>query len=118
MASPTSTNVNGKKTIDASMIDGCSICSLIEILPGLETFLRSMLNTTHLDTDHRQIAAMYIDDSRVETRLARLLFILFARFKYQAAILPIVFAFPFSSTHVTVSSSSISLHTHCCFHFL
>jgi hypothetical protein len=33
----------------------------IEILPGLEDFLRSMLSSTHLDTDHRQIAAMYLD---------------------------------------------------------
>lgn len=33
----------------------------VELLPGLETFLRSMLNSTHLDGDHRQIAAMYID---------------------------------------------------------
>jgi len=32
-----------------------------EILPGLESFLRSMVNSSHLDTDHRQIATMYID---------------------------------------------------------
>ncbi|CAF1289931.1 unnamed protein product [Adineta steineri] len=32
-----------------------------ELLPGLETFLRSMVNSTNLDHDHRQIAAMYVD---------------------------------------------------------
>ncbi|UJR34026.1 hypothetical protein I4U23_021440 [Adineta vaga] len=32
-----------------------------ELLPGLETFLRSMLSSTNLDHDHRQIAAMYAD---------------------------------------------------------
>ncbi|CAF0987740.1 unnamed protein product [Adineta steineri] len=42
MASTSSTNVN-------------------EILPGLEDFLRSMLSSTHLENDHRQIAAMYLD---------------------------------------------------------
>ncbi|CAF0775740.1 unnamed protein product [Rotaria sp. Silwood1] len=41
MASTTSTNVN-------------------ELLPGLESFLRSMLNSTHLDRDHQEIAAMYV----------------------------------------------------------
>ena len=33
----------------------------LELLPGLESFLRSMVNSTHLDGDHRQIAAMYIN---------------------------------------------------------
>ncbi|CAF0922478.1 unnamed protein product [Didymodactylos carnosus] len=32
-----------------------------EILPGLESFLRSMLHNKHLDKDHRQVATMYID---------------------------------------------------------
>ncbi|CAF0960703.1 unnamed protein product [Rotaria sordida] len=41
MASTTSTNVN-------------------ELLPGLESFLRSMLNSTNLDHDHQEIAAMYV----------------------------------------------------------
>ncbi|CAF2470933.1 unnamed protein product [Rotaria sp. Silwood2] len=31
-----------------------------ELLPGLESFLRSMLNSTHLDRDHQEIAAMYV----------------------------------------------------------
>ncbi|CAF4265880.1 unnamed protein product, partial [Didymodactylos carnosus] len=35
--------------------------SMNEILPGLESFLRSMLHSKHLDKDHRQVAAMYID---------------------------------------------------------
>ncbi len=35
--------------------------AIVELLPGLESFLRSMLNSTHLNGDHRQIAAMYID---------------------------------------------------------
>ena len=34
---------------------------ILELLPGLETFLRSMLNSTNLDHDHRQTAAMYVD---------------------------------------------------------
>ncbi|CAF3750323.1 unnamed protein product [Rotaria socialis] len=34
--------------------------TVIELLPGLESFLRSMLNSTHLDQDHQQIAAMYV----------------------------------------------------------
>jgi hypothetical protein len=34
---------------------------IAELLPGLESFLRSMLNSTHLDGDHRQIAAMYVN---------------------------------------------------------
>lgn len=33
---------------------------IIELLPGLESFLRSMLNSTSLDHDHQQIAAMYV----------------------------------------------------------
>ncbi|CAF1272337.1 unnamed protein product [Adineta ricciae] len=38
-----------------------SSTNVTEILPGLEDFLRSMLSSTHLDNDHRQIAAMYLD---------------------------------------------------------
>ena len=34
---------------------------MVELLPGLESFLRSMLSSTRLDTDHRQIAAMYAE---------------------------------------------------------
>ncbi|UJR13345.1 hypothetical protein I4U23_000363 [Adineta vaga] len=38
-----------------------SSTNVSEILPGLEDFLRSMLTSTQLDNDHRQIAAMYLD---------------------------------------------------------
>ena len=59
MASTTTTNnVNGKTGIK-SMIKNSFV--FIELLPGLEHFLRSMLNSTNLDNDHRQIAAMYVD---------------------------------------------------------
>lgn len=33
----------------------------VELLPGLEDFLRSMSNSTNLDLTHRQIATMYLD---------------------------------------------------------
>ena len=59
----TSTNVNGKwKECQVTRFDrNASFWTFVEILPGLESFLRSMVNSSHLNTDHRQIATMYID---------------------------------------------------------
>lgn len=59
----TSTNVNGKwKEWQVTPLDrNASLWTFVEILPGLESFLRSMVNSSHLNTDHRQIATMYID---------------------------------------------------------
>jgi hypothetical protein len=62
MASTASTNVNGKLKKDVFLKYVIKeTFTIVELLPGLESFLRSMLNSTHLDTDHRQIATMYID---------------------------------------------------------
>jgi hypothetical protein len=67
MASTSSTNVNGKMKKEQKR---CFLFSskqlrnpfnIVELLPGLESFLRSMVNSTNLDGDHRQIATMYID---------------------------------------------------------
>ena len=63
MASTSSTNVNGKlrKDIFPSKCIIKKSFTSVELLPGLDSFLRSMLHSSHLNTDHRQIAAMYID---------------------------------------------------------
>ena len=62
MASISSPNVNGKinRLLVSSLIRSFVRCLLLEILPGLDRFLRSMLNTRHLNTDHRHIAATYL----------------------------------------------------------
>lgn len=62
MASTASNNVNGKIR-KKNVILQCVIKNsfiLIELLPGLESFLRSMLTSAHLDQDRQQIAAMYV----------------------------------------------------------
>jgi len=62
MASISSTNVNGKLGKDRFFVlNKKKWFILVEFLPGLEDFLRSMSNSTHLDIDHRQVAAMYLD---------------------------------------------------------
>jgi hypothetical protein len=62
MASISSTNVNGKLSKDqVSFLIKNNLFILVEFLPGLEDFLRSMSTSTHLDSDHRHIAAMYLD---------------------------------------------------------
>jgi hypothetical protein len=62
MASTPSTNVNGKMRNDVVLKYVIKKSFLIvELLPGLESFLRSMVNSTQMDRDHRQTAAMYVD---------------------------------------------------------
>ena len=63
MASTSSTNVNGKmkKRCFFQVDNQRNHLPFVELLPGLESFLRSMVNSTNLDGDHRQIATMYID---------------------------------------------------------
>ncbi len=63
MASISSTNVNGKLRKDRFFLNKKKkwFILVVEFLPGLEDFLRSMSNSTHLDIDHRQVAAMYLD---------------------------------------------------------
>ena len=63
MASISSTTVNGKLNYGISFSRDNHLLFFfhLEFLPGLEDFLRSMVNSSNLDTDHREIATLYLD---------------------------------------------------------